>query len=121
MAGIKKISVQELNNLKFHVVENFGMLSKGRFFITDTIPPIQYGADCKDYTWYEVQCNTTKDYSELATFIKNIFGIVIDVSSKKIARKAVDALMNQFKGEIHEVDWGACHVCYIPIAKQFRI
>lgn len=120
MAGVHSISVQELNNMKFHVIQRFGSLNANTFFIGDTIPPVRFGADCRDYTVYTVHCDSTSDFVHLVDFFEQLFGKKIDRTSNRTIRKSVDDLMKQFKKEIKEVEWGACHVRYIPFSEQYR-
>lgn len=121
MAGVHSISVQELNKMKFHVIQRFGFLNANTFFIGDTIPPVRFGADCRDYTVYEVHCDNASDFAQLADFFEKLFGKRIDKASNRNIRKSVDDLMKQFQKEVKEVDWGACHVRYIPFSEQYRI
>lgn len=120
MAGVNTISVQELNNMKFHVIERFCFVKANTFLITDTIPPVCFGADCRDYTVYWVHCDSASDFVHLADFLEQLFGKKIDRTSNRTIRKSADDLMKQFKKEIKEVDWGACHVRYIPFSEQYR-
>lgn len=54
MSGVKRVSFEELKSMKFNAVERFWFI-KGCFYITDTLPPLEYGADFRDYTVYEIK------------------------------------------------------------------
>ena len=130
---IKKINVQfgntdevkmeytfeELNAMKFDVVEHFGMQKKGEFFIMNTVPPLEYGHDAH-YAWYRVDVQTDEDLDALKAFIEDIFGIKVYASTIKDAIKEVNALDEYFRKVIPAVDYGACHVREIPIAYRFK-
>ena len=119
MAGVRNITIEEMKVMKFDVIEHFGMSKNGHFFIMNTVEPVQYGSDCKDYSWYQIKV-TKKNLETLGEFIHSLFGKVIDVTSMKTAFEAVNALDKDFHDNIEAVDWGACHVLHIPYAEQFR-
>lgn len=116
----KKVTFEELMGTKFDVVEHFGMCKKGVFFIINTIPPVEYGADCQDYQDYNVEVQTEDDVDALKLFIKSMFGINIYVSNVKEAVNAVNALDEYFRKTVPSEDWGACHVRKIPISDTFK-
>lgn len=115
-----KKTFEELNEMKFDIVEHFGMQKKGEFFIMNTVPPVEYGADCQDYITYEVDVKTDEDISALKKFIKDMFGMKIYGTELKSVIKEVDALDDYFQKVIPAADLGACHVREIPIAERFK-
>lgn len=119
MAGIKNVTIEEMKEMKFDVIEHFGMSKNGHFFIMNTVEPVQYGSDCKNYSWYQTKV-TKKNLESLGEFVHSLFGKVIDVTSMKAAFEAVNALDEYYHENIDAVDWGACHVLHIPYAEQFR-
>lgn len=119
MAGIKTVTMEELNEVKFDVIQHFGMSKRGHFFIMNTVEPVVYGADCKDYTWYQVKVNK-QQLPSLGDYINRLFGKVIDVSTIKTAYESINNLDEEYYKNSPCVDWGACHVTYIPYAEQFR-
>lgn len=119
MAGIKDITMKELYEMKFDIIEHFGMARNGQFFIMNTVEPIQYGSDCKDYTWICVQVKG-EQLPSLGEFIHSLFGNVIDVSNMKAAFSSINNLDKEYHETIPSVDWGACQVTHIPFADRFR-
>lgn len=119
MAGTINVTIEELKEVKFDVIEHFGMSRNGHFFIMNTVEPVEYGADCKDYTWYQVMVKK-EHLPSLGDYINRLFGKMIDVTSVKAACEAVNALDIEFHDSVEPVDWGACHVLHIPYADQFR-
>ena len=118
--GIKKMTMDDLMNMKFDVVEHFGMTRKGVFFIMNTVPPAEYGADCQNYEWYQVNVDSLDSLEALKGFIKAMFGVELDASTIKQAIKAVNNLDTHFAKTIKGKDFGACDVRFLPIADQFR-
>lgn len=115
-----KNTFEDLNAMKFDVVEHFGMQKKGLFFIMNTVPPVEYGADCQKYEWFEVDVKTDEDLDALKLFIERMFGIKMCATTIKQAVKEVNSLDNHFQKVVPAVDYGACHVRFLPIADQFR-
>ncbi len=115
-----KKTFEELNAMKFDVVEHFGMQKKGEFFIMNTVPPVEYGHDCQNYETFEVDVQTDEDLDALKAFIEDIFGMKVYASTIKDAIKEVDALDDYFRKVIPAVDYGACHVREIPISDRFK-
>ena len=119
MSGIKNLTLEELRRKKFDVIQHFGMNKKGKFFIMNTIEPREYGADCRDYTWFEIHIEN-EELLTFAEFIHDLFGMVIDVTSIKKAVSSIDDLENKLKGKAPKVDWGACTVTKIPFNSKFK-
>lgn len=115
-----KKTFEELNAMKFDVVEHFGMQKKGEFFIMNTVPPVEYGHDCQNYETFEVDVQTDEDLDALKAFIEDIFGMKVYATTIKDAIKEVDALDEYFRKVIPAVDYGACHVREIPISDRFK-
>lgn len=117
--GTKK-TFEDLNAMKFDVVEHFGMQKKGLFFIMNTVPPVEYGDDCQKYEWFEVDVQTDEDLDALKEFIEDMFGMKVYATTIKQAIKEVNALDEYFRKVIPAVDYGACHVREIPISDRFK-
>ena len=115
-----KNTFEDLYKVKFDVVEHFGMLKNGEFFIINTVPPVVYGADCKDYITYKVDVKTQEDITALKKFIKDMFGVKIYATELKTIIKEVDALYAYFEKVIPATDWGACHIRELPISDLFK-
>ena len=115
-----KKTFEELMKTKFDVVEHFGMMKKGYFFIMNTVPPVEYGADCQKYEWFEVDVKDERNLVALKEFIKAIFDVDMKASTIKRAIKEVNNLDKQFARTVKAVDYGACHVTFLPIADRFR-
>lgn len=115
-----KKTFEELNAMKFDVVEHFGMQKKGEFFIMNTVPPVGYGHDCQNYETFEADVKTDEDLEALKAFIEDLFGMKIYATTIKDAVKEVDALDEYFRKVIPDVDYGACHVRELPIADRFK-
>ena len=115
-----KNTFEDLNAMKFDVVEHFGMQKKGLFFIMNTVPPVEYGADCQKYEWFEVDVQTDEDLDALKAFIEDLFGIKVYATTIKQAIKEVNALDEYFRKVIPAVDYGTCHVREIPISDRFK-
>lgn len=114
-----KKTFEELNAMKFDIVEHFGMQKKSEFFIMNTIAPAEYGADA-DYQYYEVEVKTDEDLDALKAFIEELFGMKVYATTIKQAIKEIDALDEYFRKVIPAVDYGACHVREIPISDRFK-
>lgn len=119
-SGRINVTFEELMKTKFDVVNHFGMCTNGRFFVMNTVPPVEYGADCRSYAWFEVNVKTESDLAALKDFIKAMFGLDMKASTIKQAIKEVNNLDKHFARTIKAIDYGACHVRFIPIADQFR-
>ena len=115
-----KKTFEELMKTKFDVVEHFGMMKKRYFFIMNTVPPVEYGHDCQNYEWFEVDVQTDEDLDALKLFIEGMFGIKMCATTIKQAVKEVNSLDNHFQKVVPAVDYGACHVRFLPITDQFR-
>ena len=87
-----KKTFEELNAMKFDIVEHFGMQKKSEFFIMNTVAPAEYGADA-DYQYYEVDVKTDEDLDALKAFIKDLFGMKVYATTIKQAIKEIDAWM----------------------------
>jgi len=127
MAGIKAISFEELEQMKFTIVEGFAVgrmyrsRSKFYFSIMETVPPTAYGYDCKDYSWYKVQLNSKQDFEQLSHFLNKLFDRNdICIPSGKTGMDAVKKLAQQIRRSSAVVDWGACHVTYMSISSAFQ-
>lgn len=116
----KIISLAELKQVKFDVVQHFGMHKNGEFFIMNTVPPTAYGHDCQDHSWYNVNIKTPDDVQELKNYIKTLFGADIMVNTVKELVNAVNELDKYYQKIIPDIDFGACHICNIPINEQFK-
>lgn len=103
-----KKTFEELNAMKFDIVEHFGMQKKSEFFIMNTVAHAEYGADA-DYQYYEVDVKTDEDLDALKAFIEDLFGM-----------KKINALDEYFRKVIPDVDYAACHVREIPILDRFK-
>ena len=114
-----KKTFEELNAMKFDIVEHFGMQKKSEFFIMNTVAPAEYGADA-DYQYYEVDVKTDEDLDALKAFIEDLFGMKVYATTIKQAIKEIDALDEYFRKVIPAVDYGACHVREIPISDRFK-
>ena len=77
-----KKTFEELNAIKFDIVEHFGMQKKSEFFIMNTVAPAEYGADA-DYQYYEVDVKTDEDMDALKAFIEDLFGMKGDANIMK--------------------------------------
>ncbi|MDY2957095.1 MAG: hypothetical protein SOR59_05765 [Lachnospiraceae bacterium] len=110
-----KKTFEELNAMKFDIVEHFGMQKKSEFFIMNTVAPAEYGADA-DYQYYEVDVKTDEDMDALKAFIEDLFGMKVYATTIK----EINALDEYFRKVIPDVDYGACHVREIPILDRFK-
>ena len=88
-----KKTFEELNAMKFDIVEHFGMQKKSEFFIMNTVSPAEYGADA-DYQYYEVDVQTDEDLDALKAFIEDLFGIKVYATTIKQAIKEVKSAAN---------------------------
>lgn len=125
MAGLITKTFEELEQMKYTVIEHFGITGgtkKGfEFFLTETMPPKAFGYDCRDYTWYSVQLNTEQDFEQLNNFLNRLFDRSdINIPSGKTCMVACDQVENQIKQQSRSIDWGACHVVYMPISASFQ-
>lgn len=118
--GRINVTFDELMKTKFDVVNHFGMYTNGRFFVMNTVPPVEYGADCRGYAWFEVNVKTESDLATLKDFIKAMFGLDMKASTIKQAIKEVNNLDKHFARTIKAIDYGACCVRFLPITDQFR-
>ncbi len=64
-----KKTFEELMKTKFDVVEHFGMMKKGYFFIMNTVPPVEYCADCQKHEWFEVDVKDERNLAALKEFV----------------------------------------------------
>ena len=119
----KESTFADLSSMKFKVIERFGVTRNRKnyeFFIQETIEPTVFGADCQDYTWYEVPLKNTNDLEALSSFLKNLFNVEIELTSNQEAREIVNALNQNMIAKAEVIYWGACHVIHLPITQQFR-
>ena len=114
-----KKTFEELNAIKFDIVEHFGMHKKGEFVIMNTVAPIGYGYDAH-YEYYYVDVKTDEDLDALKAFIEDMFGMKVYATTIKQAVKEINALDEYFRKVIPDVDYGACHVMEIPISDRFK-
>ena len=84
-----KKTFEELNAMKFDIVEHFGMQKKSEFFIMNTVAPAEYGADA-DYQYYEVDVKTDEDLDALKAFIEDLFGMKVYATTIKQAIKEIE-------------------------------
>lgn len=115
-----KKTFEELKSMKFDVVEHFGMLKKGEFFIMNTIPPMEYGCDCQDYEWLEVDVKTDADLDALKMFIEDIFAMNIFANNIKDAVNEINGLDAYLASVTPAIDYGACHVVHLPIKDKYK-
>lgn len=127
MSAIKEVSINDLEGMKFNVIQSIYLnhsakLNKTYFGLTETVPPVEYGADCKKYAWYETTLKGNEDYSHLQAFLSKLFGCnapKIPTEYRK-AKKVIDAFETALNKDSKNVDFGACHVNYMPIAPAFK-
>lgn len=126
MSGIQETTFDELNNMKFTVVSRFGVTRNNRkngrrFFLMETVPPTEYGADCQDYVWWEVRVKTDQDFERLNDFLQRLFRLErVKIPVGKDSPAAAERLEKQIRKSAKVVDFGACHVTYLPIAPEFQ-
>lgn len=119
----KEATFAELSSMKFEVIERFGVTKNRnnyRFFIQEAIEPTEFGADCQDYTWYEVPLKNSTDLEALSAFLKNLFNVEIELTFNQDVRGIVKALNQELAAKADVIYWGACHVIHLPITEQFR-
>lgn len=123
MAGMKDMNFDEMRAMKFNVLSRIGITKQKRdkeFFIMDVIPPTGFGADCKGYTWYQVILKTDDDYKQLKNFIEELFQIQCPELNRENCIQSIGLLEKKLQRESKVINWGACHVTYLPYAEQFR-
>ena len=86
----------------------------------DTLTPLTYGADCRDYTWYEAPIKTNRDIEDLKTFLHDMFDICITGSNLKDVAASVNDADDRMSSLFPSVDYGACRVTSFPYADKFR-
>lgn len=122
MSGIKNVTFEELQNMQFDVVEHFGMVKMERsfkFFVMETVPPTEYGADCKEHTWHQVLVKTDEDMKKVRNYISDLFQVTIPKLNRKNCIQVIRELDNRCKDVADEVDFGACHVTFMNINPLF--
>lgn len=120
LSGTVYITMDELMNVKFDVVSNFGFQRRrNEFFIMNTTEPRSYGEDARNYIWYTVKMNDQEDMKKLADCILKMFGVPVDTTNSMTATRTINGLYKKLSKDAKVKDWGACHVTHLPINQDF--
>lgn len=118
--GDVTVTMDELKDVKFDAVSNFGFYRrKGQFFIMNTKDPQNYGEDARNYTWYNVMMNDQDDLKKLSDYILKVFGVPVDTTNNLTATRTINALCKKLSQDAQVIDWGACHVTHLPVNQSF--